>query len=233
MRGLHAYQGVYTGQEILLLQSGMGMENAQRAVKYVDHPHAHDSGGLSGLLFLGFGGALTPGASIGDLIFCQKLFCNDVAYASQPYESDRHLLVMAQAAMKGSPVRWVIGTSLTVNQPATKPEVKANLNAHYHAQVVDMESYWVACSAVELGIPFLAVRAISDTSDELLPPFERFINARGDWLWKEALRYFWTRPGDLAAIPRIFRNSRLAGKNLAFFFRTFIPQIGKLTLPAR
>jgi len=63
-----------------------------------------------------------------------------------------------------------------------------------------METYWIARFAAGHGIPFLAVRAISDSASESLLPFDRFINATGAWLWKEALRYFLARPTELAIL---------------------------------
>ena len=49
------------------------------------------------------------------------------------------------------------------------------------ATAVDMESYWIGKAAVERGLPFLSIRAISDSLTAQLPPLERFIDGDGGW----------------------------------------------------
>jgi adenosylhomocysteine nucleosidase len=231
--GWRLFRGTYAGQEILLLQFGMGAEKAQRGAELIYAQSASPASTLQVLLNLGFGGALTPGLGIGDLILCQQLLCNDALYASLPCESDDQLLALAQGAMQGGPLNLLTGANLTVERPIPRPEEKAALGDRFQAQVVDMETYWIARFAAGHGIPFLAVRAISDAASESLPPFDRFISAKGAWLWKDTLRHFMARPAELAALGRLYRNSLQAMQSLTLFFQTFIPKIESLSLQAR
>lgn len=74
-------------------------------------------------------------------------------------------------------------------------------------------------------IPFLAVRAISDTLTQSLPQFDRFSNLRGAQLWREAIRHFLARPGELAQVPWVYRNALQARKSLTCFLDAFVPRL--------
>jgi hypothetical protein len=74
-------------------------------------------------------------------------------------------------------------------------------------------------------VPLLAVRAISDTMDESLPPFDRFTDSDGKWLVKDALRYFLVTPGELVRIPGIFWHAQQATRSLTAFLHALVPVI--------
>jgi adenosylhomocysteine nucleosidase len=63
-----------------------------------------------------------------------------------------------------------VGRLLTVDRVVRLPEEKLALGREHAALAADMESLAVAEVCAERGMPFLAVRAISDTVDEQLPP---------------------------------------------------------------
>ena len=55
-----------------------------------------------------------------------------------------------------------MGTCISAEKVITNSAEKKALNQLYGADVVDMESYWIGKVCRERGVPFLAVRAISD-----------------------------------------------------------------------
>ena len=59
---------------------------------------------------------------------------------------------------------------MTVDTVVDSPEKKKKLREDTNADLVDMESAAVALIARENSIGFLAIRGISDTSEETLPP---------------------------------------------------------------
>ncbi|HET6618503.1 MAG TPA: hypothetical protein VFG64_01095, partial [Dongiaceae bacterium] len=61
------------------------------------------------------------------------------------------------------------GTILGLDRMLSSPQDKAAAFARTRALAVDMESHHVARTAAERGLPFIAVRAISDQADETLP----------------------------------------------------------------
>jgi nucleoside phosphorylase len=220
---VRAYTGLVAGQNILLIQSGMGRENAQRAAACAWKHCATLSEPLRCLVSLGFGGGLTPDAAIGDLLLCKKSLSDDDQ--AQPYDSSDEIYSLALRSIQDCPLTYRSGTCLTAAQPVAQPEQKAALAARYQAQVVDMENYWVASFAAAHRLPFLGIRAISDIFSEVLPPFDRLISSQGAPVWKQAIPHFLAHPGDLAALPRLYQSAAAARKSLGLFFCAFISTI--------
>ena len=90
---------------------------------------------------------------------CKSLICDPVLFESaKPLKVGRTLLSSAE----------IIASSAE----------KATLSSA--ADAVDMESFTVIAAAQKLGIPALAVRAISDTSDQEMPvDFSRSLDENG------------------------------------------------------
>jgi nucleoside phosphorylase len=62
----------------------------------------------------------------------------------------------------------------------SSPQEKRDAFARRGALAIDMESHHVARAAGERNLPFIAVRAISDQSDEVLPAImTSFVDAEG------------------------------------------------------
>ena len=69
---------------------------------------------------------------------------------------------------------------------ATSPRVadapeKLRLAATYNAALVDMEAAAIARLAAMRGIPFYAIKGVSDGLDDQLPDFNRFITPHGQF----------------------------------------------------
>ncbi len=224
--GLRLWQGEYAGQKVLLVQTGMGKERAESAAGFIlkNYP-------VQTALSFGFGGALAPHLTIADLIFCQSLHDASAAHPGPAYDSDRDLIALAARVAERQGLHAEIGDGLTVDHLVCLPEEKQALEQKFSAQVVDMESYWVARCMAE-RCRFLALRSISDTSIESLPPFDRFVGSQGEWLWKEMAAYLLARPQRLAGIPPIFFHTRQARKSLTHFLRAFLLACGELGLDA-
>lgn len=58
---------------------------------------------------------------------------------------------------------------VTADRVVDTPEAKRDLRAATAADVVDMESWWIADVAEAEGTPWAVVRSISDTADERIP----------------------------------------------------------------
>ena len=95
----------------------------------------------------------------------------------------------------------------------------------FHAHIVDMESYWIGSIASDRGIPFIAVRSISDTMQDSVQPFDRILTPDGRLLWKKAVVCFGTHPWYLVNTFTLYRNARIARKNLLACVRHLVSKM--------
>jgi adenosylhomocysteine nucleosidase len=84
---------------------------------------------------------------------------------------------------------------------------KRELAARFHAQAVDMEAAAVAEVAAEHGIPFLAVKAVSDPHNFEMPPLEPFIMPDGRFNERSFAFYIAARPWLWLRAWQLGRNS--------------------------
>jgi len=208
-------RGRLGGREVLLAQTGVGRERAESAARFILGKYP-----VSGFISFGFGGGLTPDSAIGDVFICTSLYCD-----GQPgsFRSAPELLAATARVLVNGTVRP--GKSVTVARPAPHPEVKQELARAFQADVVDMESYWLAMIAEEKRVPFLNIRAVSDTARESLPPFSRMLDADGRPRWAKAVPYLILHPGQVLPLTRLFRNSRRAGENLTALLVRLVEQL--------
>ncbi|MDE2206840.1 MAG: hypothetical protein KGK12_09395, partial [Armatimonadetes bacterium] len=96
----------------------------------------------------------------------------------------------------------------------TSKDEKQRLHASSDADAVDMESYAAACAAVDGGVPWLCVRAITDRCDENLPiDFNRLGPAASS---PSAVgRFAAVRPRSWPGLVLLGRNSSRAARSLA------------------
>jgi adenosylhomocysteine nucleosidase len=206
--GCRVRSGKYHGQAMLLIQSGMGRRRAERAAQLV-----FDHYPVAAMLSLGFGGALRDDLGIGEIVVCTEISCVDGRGAGGSEFrnwSDSGLRLVSEYKTEAG-VR--LGKSVTVDTVVSRPGDKRALAQSYGADVVDMEGYWLAAVASAKGVPFLAVRAVTDTLSDRLLPFEKALNREGEFRWYKAMGFV-LRPDYLARLPGVYASAALARKNL-------------------
>ena len=151
------------------------------------------------LLAVGFCGALDPGLAVGDLVAAERVV--DEA-SGEAFAADAGLLARAPGRR---------GVLVSARRIARTPAERARLDG----TAVDLESAALARAARDAGVPFLALRAVTDTTRHRLPDFER-MTAGTDALrpW-HAVTYFVLRPLELPRLVRLGPASRRAGRALA------------------
>lgn len=212
--GRPAYKGRYKGKEVVLAQSGIGKARAEQAARFLAERYPAEA-----IISFGFGGALQKDLKAGDVLLCATLHCGqevkqDEAESRTPSHSDGRLLSLASQALESTGARFRQGGCVTVERPVLKPEDKEALGRASGADVVDMESYWVARVASERKIPFLALRAVSDAVQDRLPPLDRLLDSEGNWRWEKATPYFLVHPKSLVELFALYRSARRARKSL-------------------
>jgi nucleoside phosphorylase len=137
---------------ILLLQAGMGARGVARAVASIGTP--------SVLLSAGFCGGVGSEVDLGDLVVASQVIRRSESFAADPF-----LLESATAATKALGLSFHVGTVLTVDEVAMLAEA-GEKRGNGSIVAVDMESAYLAEAAEWRGIPFLAIRVVSDTAAE-------------------------------------------------------------------
>jgi nucleoside phosphorylase len=104
------------------------------------------------------------------------------------------------------------GTLLTSGALVGKSEKQAL--ARSEALAVDMEAFAVADVARIHGVPCIAIKSISDTLDQSLPPLGRFISAEGRFQTGRFVLWTLLRPWCWLSVIQLGRNSEAALRTL-------------------
>ncbi len=142
-----------------------GPQRRSRLRRQQRHPGAQSEGrarsSRRGIISIGIAGALAPDLTVGDVIIAER-----VVTANQAFETDAKWTARLAGALPNARIGAILGRG-TIAESA---ELKATLRESTGADAIDMESHLVARAAMERGVPFAALRVISDAADHLLPP---------------------------------------------------------------
>ncbi len=121
-------------------------------------------GGASALLSWGSAGGLAYGLKPGSLILPQKILSPDQTTFTVDAEWHERLRVRLN-----NHIEFDTGPLFQSSSVLKSPSEKKKLNEQYGAVAADMESASVARVASMARIPFIAMRAITDTADMVVP----------------------------------------------------------------
>lgn len=115
------------------------------------------------------------------------------------------------------------GDEWLVTSPIVADEAeKRRLVAAYGAGLVDMEAAALARLAQMRGIPFYAIKGVSDGLGARLPDFNQFIGANGRFELARFVLFVSVRPKYWSELIRMGENSRKASEEMAKAFREFL-----------
>lgn len=147
---------------------------------------------IGGILLVGLAGALDPALRAGQVIVDENCALDRARFGyhfGRIYMSDRVLVT---------------------------PEEKAELLRSSGAVAVEMEAGNVRRAAESMGVPFIHIRAISDTADQKLDPaILQLTDHEGRTRPGAVVALLLRRPAMLAQLLRLRSNSRAALDNLA------------------
>jgi adenosylhomocysteine nucleosidase len=101
---------------------------------------------------------------------------------------------------------------------------KRRLAATYNASLVDMEAAAIARLASMRGIPFYAIKGISDSLHAKLPDFNRFLTPGGRMLTGKLILHVLPRPWHWPALIQMGENSKKAARNIAASLHSFLAE---------
>ena len=145
---------------------------------------------LSGVVSFGIAGALDEDLAVGDLRVATRVVSGEQAWRADPGMRSEF---RSRLAGTGGPE--FEETVFLGNDELTGVDAEANRALHREsgADVVDMESHLAAEFAQRNGLPFAAIRAISDPAHQQLPPaalVPLLPDGSGDWkaVFKSVIR---------------------------------------------
>ncbi len=203
------YQGRWQGRGVALIVAGVGREQAAQATQALIAGHQP-----SWIIATGFSGGLQPGLKHGDLVVADHVALTD----------QRCLAINLQLPPRPG---LYVGRIVTVDQVLRSPVEKQQLGASTDAWAVDMESFAVAEVCQREKLRFLAIRVISDTCDQTLPPeIANLIDQRSAaGRLGAAAGSILKRPGSVKEMWRLRQQALIASDRLAGFLGELLGQL--------
>ena len=200
------------GSQITVLLTGMGAENARKAMRGVSWED-HDV-----VISTGLAGALDSRLKVAEIVVARA---TRVVGGKSSVDSDYILRQFAVAA-GAQPVNVFLTSETIVATVAEKEELSPS------GSIVEMESSYVLESAAKHQVPAVALRAISDAANEDLPvDFGRIADSRGHVKVGGLLKELAMHPHKLAPLVRFGQQSRASSVALADFLDKYVDLIAE------
>lgn len=185
----HVY---YTGRikhhEVVLVESGIGKVMSAMSVAVLVNDFK-----ITAVINTGSAGAVASGLEIGDVVVADRLVYHDVdvtafgydygQMARQPlyYEASRYLVEEMKAVLEKTQQTSRVGLIATGDSFIAGQDKIDQIKAHFpDVLAVEMEGAAIAQAAHSLGLPFMVIRAMSDTaSHNANITFDEFILEAG------------------------------------------------------
>lgn len=192
------------GHDIVLVEGGMGLLNAGWAAMAL----ATEAPDL--MISAGFAGAVLPGLRVGDVVMAEQV----LQWEGSGFEE----IEVGFFGLNGiaSALGVARGTFISCNEILEKHALAARLPASAVNPLLEMETAAVARVAAAQGIPFLAIRSISDSADEELGfSIDEFCDESMRIRPARVLATILARPRIVPQLIRLARTSRVAAASLA------------------
>lgn len=163
--------GTLWGVRVCLARCGVGKVHAALCAQGMILRFGADK-----VLNIGVAGALRDSLRIGDIVIADSAVQHDIdttpvgdppGMISGPdivqLPCDQGMIETIKKAADDADLRWETGAVATGDQFIVGTEKKDGLASAFHAAVCDMEGGAIAQCCYEMGVPFAAVRAVSDT----------------------------------------------------------------------
>ena len=155
-----------------------------------------DSTTFRGVISFGVAGGLDPSLKSGDVVVATEVLSGDTRFLAGLALNEE---MIARAALRRR--RVVRGGLAGVEQVIAATACKAALHSETGAAAVDMESHIAAAYAAKAGLPFAALRVISDPASRALPALAKSaIKPNGDIDLRKVLRGVARNPTSLRAL---------------------------------
>ncbi len=154
--GLVFREGGLDGRRVVLVESGVGRDAAERATQALILGHQPQW-----IISAGYAGGLSDRVAQGDFVLADEIVDSQGRSLAIDFK-------LAPDALKLMP-HVHVGRLVTVNQVVARAEDKRSLGARHGALAVDMETMGAAEACRSDKIRFLSVRVVTDAVDRTLP----------------------------------------------------------------
>jgi adenosylhomocysteine nucleosidase len=178
------------------------------------------------VIVVGYAGGLANGLEPGSVVIADSVSTPGSDHSMSP---DRGLLALA-AEVRPPGFHSIIGALITADRVLIRAAEKEQFARSTRAVAVDMESAGAAAVATEYGVPWLAVRVITDgVNDDLPLDFNALANPDGSVNRSRIVAETLLHPWKIPALIQLGSRSTLASRALAAFLRQFLPLIATLS----
>ena len=187
------------GELVWLAIAGMGAENSFRAARNLLERFAPRA-----LVTLGFAGGLEESLNPGNVIVADRVLDQETR---ERFECDADLWPLEGVQRGGL---------LSVTKVITSVAEKRRLAREWGAVAVDMESAGVARAAAEAGLPFCAIKSITDSAGQSIPiDFARCRSEHKGLSWLKVVGEGIRTPHGIRDLWMLARGARIAARSLA------------------
>lgn len=182
--GFEFIKGILGPHEVVIVQSGIGKVNATVSVVLLKQLYDVDA-----LINTGSAGGIDRALRVGDVVISHSLIHHDVDVTSfdyaigqmagmpELYYPETQLVRLAQQVCRKLGIEPIIGQIASGDQFVNDSETIERIRTTFPTvRAVEMESAAIAQAAHVLNVPFVIIRAISDSADEAADmSFDQFI----------------------------------------------------------
>ena len=204
-----AWPGKWQGKNIVLVRTGVGKQRAAEAALKTIEQFSPDR-----LLSIGYAGGLVPDLQVNDLIVAERIV--DVE-SSAEFLPDQQWLQLAQNISVSENYKVISGKLVTANKVIHSPLDKKEFGERLSAQAVEMETSAIAKVVTDKNLPFLSVRAISDSVEQEILDSSSFLGRDGEISKLKAGWYVLTHPGSIASALSLRSQTQRATRTMTEF----------------
>ncbi|MFN8624928.1 MAG: hypothetical protein U0587_02925 [Candidatus Binatia bacterium] len=209
------WRGEAAEREVWLLKTAVGERRAEAAARAACGTARFDL-----LLSTGCAGALSVDMRPGDLAIATAVIGNSFGTR---FETDTGHREVARAAAQRAALRPFVGPLLCSTHALATAVAKRDAAMRTGAVAVEMEGTAIAAVAHDMGIPFVAVRAILDAADTELSTAAGLVDHHtGGVNIRNVIRHLAAHPGALAEMLALQRMQRAAQQSLERFFNAWL-----------
>jgi len=155
----HVYLWRHLGNEVILLETGIGPKKAQGAFRALLRTHKIDCA-----INFGSAGMINGDYQVGDAFLADEIAD---AVSGRILKTDAQMTNEIASFLESAARPFHRGRLLTSPEPVAKSSHRMRLGEKFHVCAVDMEAFALAELALRRGIPFASLKMFSDRANAL------------------------------------------------------------------